>query len=198
MLIAFLGAPQSGKTTIALGLSYHLKLLGHAVEYLPEFVRHHFTELRHKNLPLSEMLPQSEIYKTERSRQKMYKETLTDSIVISDVVCNTGELYGLEVDAAQVAEDLKMYDVIFFCPLPQDVHMKSLQKDVNRIHGLHELNRIQKDAYALVKKYDLIGKVHVLDHQTAPQRVAHAVDTVMERFESARSVELAVSAANSA
>lgn len=195
MLIAFLGAPQSGKTTIALGLSYHLKLLGHAVEYLPENIRHHITELRHQGLPLSQMMSPSRLYEAERNRQKMYKETLTDSIVIADVVCNTSELYGLQPDTSVVAQDLKMYDMIFFCPLPQDFHKRDMHYDANRIHGLHELQAIQKAAYGLIKKYNLIGKVQILDQQTAQQRVVFAVDTVLQHHEAVTATQLAELAA---
>ena len=183
MLIAFLGAPQSGKTTVAMGLAYHLKLLGYPIEYLPENIRHHLTELRHQGLSTDHIMPAEKLYEAEFTRQKMYKETLPDSIIVADVICNTSELYGLKPDAEKVAEDLKMYDILFFCPLPSDLYSRDLKEDVKRIHGITELAEIQKNAYGLVKKYNLVGKMTVLDQQTAQQRVAYAVDQVLAALE---------------
>lgn len=179
MLIAFFGAPHSGKTTVAMGLSYHLKLGGYAVEYLPENVRHHMTVLRHQGLPLH--LPQPELYYAERDRQKMYKETLPDSVIIADVICNTGELYGLELATDIIARDLDMYDLVFFCPLFADIYDQFIQKDPNRIHGLHELAGIQKAAEKILDKYDLSGRLHILDQNSAHDRVAAAFAAV-EQF----------------
>jgi adenylate kinase family enzyme len=120
MLIGFLGAPSSGKTTTALGLAYTLKLQGYPTEYLPEPARFVIRELGYND--------QNEILKRELQYVELAKNN-PESIWITDGGAYMGQFYG------GVGSDLwRNYDCIIHCPVVFS-SKNVVGRDTGRIHS---------------------------------------------------------------
>jgi predicted ATPase len=156
MLIAFLGSPGSGKTTIAARLFADLKDSGLPAEFLPEVARRHIVKARFENPSEPVTLDDKDqlaIFKEQFTWENMYvKASGKDSLVVTDASCLNTLLYFSEefefskVDRA-VKHACKHYDLVFLCePLPDIT-----DDDPNRIHDQQESLEIHRKLDKLVR-----------------------------------------------
>ena len=131
MLIAFVGSPCSGKTTVAAALFSELKNSGKSVEFFPEYAREYIMRKRFMgggtDLTKNDQL---QIYNEQKDTEEMYKTMSPNSVAITDGSTLNSYFYGLK-DDLKFEQELQRYDVVFFCRgLGVDVI------DENRVHDL--------------------------------------------------------------
>lgn len=163
MLIGFIGAPCSGKTTMAAKIFAHLKENGSTCELISEQARFYIAEKRY-----SEQLPAKEpILLTDDDQQKimlkqyeiekaMVYSSGKETIVLSDsCVLNAGLYMSQERYESVGIQNLfldvsKNYDLLFFC---HPVDIDYLPYDPNRVHDLEAIQAAQ------VRANDLLGRL---------------------------------------
>jgi len=154
MLINFVGAPGSGKTTVAAKVFANLKDNGHVAEFVPEEARYHIARLRKigrltwnenhpKFIPFNGDLlltDQQEIAVNQSAREDVFAydalKIINKTFVISDSSPLNAMLY-VNPDERKDVYDfiLKVTptwkpDIIFYCPL----FPKEKVYDPNRVH----------------------------------------------------------------
>jgi hypothetical protein len=86
-LISFYGLPNTGKTTLALGLTYELKIRGYKCDFIPEFARElHYVYGGKENLP-------NQLVVTGTQIQKCVDALKVQDIVVTDSDPVLGALY---------------------------------------------------------------------------------------------------------
>lgn len=154
MLVSFMGAPASGKTTIAAKLFSNLKELGGMKsEVIVEQARQFIAEKRFNNklssydpITLSEE-EQIAIYSRQRQLEIIMKNSCgLDTIIISDSSAFNTALYlsddFLNNPTRPFFKDLAHhYDILFYC---HPLNLKTLPEDSNRIHGLEEIKKLEE------------------------------------------------------
>lgn len=156
MLIAFLGSPGSGKTTIAARLFADLKDSGLPAEFLPEVARRYIVKARFENPSEPVILQDSDqlsIFKEQFAWENIYvKSTGKDSLVVTDASClNTLLYFSEEFDFAGVNKAVERacrhYDLVFLCePLPD-----TADADPNRLHDHRESLEIHEKLETLIR-----------------------------------------------
>jgi hypothetical protein len=193
MLVGFIGAPISGKTTIAAKMFSTLKEQGNSAELIVEEARHYIARYRYSN-KLSHKDP---ITLTDddqlriASKQKEIEEVMKygcgfDTIIVSDSSIFNTALYlsngFLDVPDRPFFKALKgHYDVLFYChPIP----VKVLPDDPNRIHDLEHIKRIQEKSVKLLNilKGLNIKVVELLGSLTLEQRYQDACSATMDHY----------------
>ncbi len=193
MLVGFIGAPISGKTTIAAKMFATLKEQGNAAELIVEEARHYIAKLRYDN----QMSPndkvtlddtdQLKITGAQKEREDMMKYGCGyDTIIVSDSSVFNTALYlsngFLDVPDRPFFKNLKgHYDLLFYChPIP----VKTLPDDPNRIHNLEEIRKLQIKSLKLLnilKRLD-IKVVELLGSLSLEQRYNDACSATMSHY----------------
>jgi len=195
MLVAFVGAPCSGKTTTAARLFADLKERGLPVEFLTEYARMYIAHKRH--LERSEVGPledrdQYAIFSTQNKNESIMADDPT-TLVISDSSAVSALLYMTDlyiehqarlppsqfgipnlVEQARVAA--ARYDIIFRCSPVRP----GIVYDPNRVHSYEQSVELDK---RIDKVFSLVGipssKVYPLFGDTK-SRVTEAGAVVMQ------------------
>lgn len=121
MKIAIIGAPGSGKTTLAAGLFYHLKISGENVEMVPELIKYKVYKnvvFKQDGFDILNTLEQKafeETFETETAKKHI------DKIICEAPLCNGyfySSFYGKELEypiLKKIAADkINTYDIIIF------------------------------------------------------------------------------------
>lgn len=152
MLISFIGAPCSGKTTTAALVFADLKDAGRAVEFIPEQARFYIAEMRERMLDLGYGYPprlddrnQMDIFDRQRRAEEMFCRVSSESITLSDSSPLNSLLYLGEENrqSPQLLERVRTYlkklqPLIFHTPpVPESGFY-----DANRIHNHEESQTI--------------------------------------------------------
>lgn len=159
MLVAFLGAPGSGKTTIAVNMFSSFKNVSTTSELIVEQARQYIAKVRFdNNLP-----PNSPVTLTDDDQIKIALSQITlekqmkhscgiGTIIVSDSSALSAQLYMSEDYLAKdqiktfFRKALSVYDLIFYCAPVDNLR---LPNDSNRIHGEDKILQIQARAKAL-------------------------------------------------
>jgi hypothetical protein len=190
MLVGFLGAPISGKTTTAALLFASLKESGYVSEFVPEHARLFIARRRYDAVRLGEPvaplndLDQRSILYGQYQMEKVFSQDSSRSVIITDATAFLALLYmspGNRVlgDILPHAKaSAKAFDLLFRC---YPVQAGDLY-DPNRAHSFEQslaLDQQLDDIMSLVgvdreRVVDLVGPTHV--------RASRAFHEVMEKF----------------
>ncbi len=167
MLIGFIGAPASGKTTIATKMFATLKEQGNNSELIVEEARHYIARKRFKDYKAGNNDPftlTDEDQLRIAFKQKEIEEVMKfscgkDSIVVSDSSVFNAALYMsngfLDQPNRPFFQELKdHYDMVFFC---HPINLKVLPEDPNRVHTLAEVDKIAIKSYKLLTMLKSLG-----------------------------------------
>lgn len=169
MLIGFIGAPCSGKSTIAVKIFANLKELNTKSELIVEQARQYIAKLRYDN----QLTRETPIELTDKDQTNIARKQIEieqwmkhscgpTTIIVSDSsVLNTmlyiekltPELYKFFENAASI------YDLLFFC---HPINIKSLPDDPNRVHNLEEIKALQTQS---MKILSLIKRLSIPVHE---------------------------------
>ncbi len=177
MLIGFMGAPISGKTTTAARLFAGLKDDGYVAEFLPEQARTHIARLRYEaaknDEPVRQLddLDQKDILLAQYEMEVVFTETSPQSVIVTDCAAFLALLY--MTPAVRHMHDVlpkarasaARFDLLFRChPVkPGDLY------DPNRLHSFEQsqvLDAQLDEVLKLVgvgpeKVVELVGPSHV-------------------------------------
>lgn len=170
MLIGFIGAPASGKTTVAAMLFGKIKSEGYYVsDLLTERARRYIIHRKFKtggDISLTDD-DQHQIYWEQLREELIYKKTLPiKDIIISDSCIINNYLY-----LKRVSEDKRLafsnaireYDIIFYCRQSDSQYHED---DIGRLHSRSESQDIDAQIPELLSSFgieavDLIGRPQV-------------------------------------
>lgn len=178
MLVGYMGAPCSGKTTLAVNSFTEFKKVSTNCELIVEQARLYIAAKRFE----SNLLPTDPVELTDTDQMQIFlkqskaEEVMKyscgpDTIIISDssplnsILYMSDELSNNPNVQEILKKVLKTYDLLFFCH-PLDI--KRLPIDPNRVHDLDAIKAIQQKAHLLLRKlqswnltkiYELIGTV---------------------------------------
>lgn len=143
MLIGFLGAPCSGKTTTAALVFAALKNMGKLVEFIPESARLYICQKREQegnNITLSDW-DQTEICNLQDYYETLFIKSGTDTVLTDSSVFNSFLYMTPEFRNNPVLEKFQnyKYDYLFHCP-----PIPFQNKDPNRIHDYSTSLEIEK------------------------------------------------------
>ena len=169
MLIGFIGAPCSGKTTTAARLFAELKDNGIPAEFISEEARRYIAEKRCRDkedgLPFSlDDLDQGRIATNQFFSEKYMVESAPQVVVVADSSVLNSALYMSDEFAARKGPATMMeiaakrYDIIFLCA-PVQLPAGS---DPNRVHDAKQIAEIQQKISELLVKYGLSGNPKVI------------------------------------
>ncbi len=188
MLVGFIGAPYSGKTTTAAMLFGYLKMQGMTAEFLPEAARLYIAEKRYLNkvkgmedkIQLSDQDQDLILDRQYLSETIMTTACGSSVIVVTDsCVLNTllymSEGYATNPEVvARVTQAINRYDLM----LVSDLVVRGYVSDPNRIHSEAESKTLWVKLKALLKEYELEGRVVTLNG-TPESRLGVATKAVM-------------------
>ena len=152
MLIGFIGAPCSGKTTTAALVFAALKNMGKIVEFVPECARAFIcTKRRDEGLKITlNDWDQTEIAYLQSNHESLFLESGTDIVLTDSSIFNT-----LLYMTSEFREDFLIkynfqdykYDFLFHCP-----PIFNFQgKDPNRLHDYSTSLEIEKSIHEIIK-----------------------------------------------
>jgi hypothetical protein len=191
MLVGFLGAPISGKTTTAARLFAGLKDDGYVAEFIPERARYHIAKLRYEAkkanaapLPLDRFDQRDILYAQEHSEKLFVETSPRSSVIVTDSAALLALLY-LPPELRTMADILPVakrstarFDLLFRCHPVQPGELY----DPNRVHSFEQsrdLDMQLEEVMKLVevdpsKVVELSGPSHV--------RASRAQYEVSERY----------------
>lgn len=158
MLIAFTGAPCSGKTTTAARVFADLKDAGYPAEFLPEFARTYiaYRRLKGDTSPLTDN-DQVNIMQQQSEAEGMMALSSPDSIVVADsaalnaLLYMSPELRNLPHMQENARHAVARYGLVFRC---HPVRPGSMY-DPNRVHDFNQSLAIDAQVEPLLKEYGL-------------------------------------------
>lgn len=182
MLVNFIGAPCSGKTTIAASVFADLKESGQDAEFVTEKAREHIALVRQvcqaRNVPfLLTDDDQLSIFNKQMAAQEIFGGN-RDTVVVcdSDPLLTLLYMKGIpsyvEASAAEVA--LRM-GILFYCPL-----LSSYQVTGNRVHDSDFAASIDARIPEHYKKYAPNAKIYALPRGTVREKVSYALSKIYE------------------
>ncbi len=153
MLIGFLGAPCSGKTTTAALIFAALKNMGKNVEFIPECARTFICKKRRdegNNFTLDDW-DQTEISFMQENMESLFLDSGTDVVLTDSSIFNA-----LFYMTPEFRKDFLVkygysnykYDYLFHCP---PVIPNSIIKDPNRLHDYNTSLEIEKSIPEIIK-----------------------------------------------
>lgn len=158
MLITFLGAPCSGKTTTAARAFADLKDAGYPAEFIPEQARQYIANLKHKckthgfDFPGLEEQDQFRIMKSQYSIEKAFSSDKTVISVADSSVLN-GMLYLDEGGRFEMRDyvdmEAKLVDIAFICSPVQSPSIS----DPNRVHSVEQSLKLNETLKAFVNTW---------------------------------------------
>lgn len=181
MLIGFVGAPISGKTTTAARLFASLKDDGYAAEFIPEQARVRIAtkRLTQPDVPLDDT-DQARIFKAQALLEDVFVASSPSSLVVADATAFLALLYmtpGLRLTYLDLAKkSVGLFDILFRC---RPVHA-GVVYDPNRMHSFEQsvkLDALLDEILVTVgspKVIELVGDTRA--------RANHAMTVVMERM----------------
>ena len=152
MLISFVGAPASGKTTLALGLGFELKKMGEAVEYLPEKARDYIRMNKLLGKIDLEIYDQDAIFQAQKNQESLHvKFNGPNTFTITDG-SSVNSLYYLKKDSkVNIKEEIERYDLVVVC---ENVEVEC--KDENRVHDKEFSKKMRLNFIEAIKCYDVL------------------------------------------
>jgi adenylate kinase family enzyme len=184
MLINFLGAPSSGKTTIAANVFARLKAMGVSAEFIAERAREVIAKYKMQGKPLDlndEM--QNEIFLAQYDAEMAFA-TGTENPIICDSSALLTLAYmsdGYAERHVKVIEHIvesitpKM-DIVFYCPLVKRENLR----DSNRIHNFAQSEEVDKKIRLLIKER-LTGKKVVVLSGTIEDMTYQVICEIMSK-----------------
>ncbi len=194
MLLGFIGAPCSGKSTIATKMFTTLKENGDKTELITEQARQYIAKLRyfnHKKGLSTDITLTDEDQVAIYSKQKEIEEAMKfscgkDTVIVSDSSVFNTSLYMsndfLDKTDSSFFRNLKNhYDMIFFC---HPIHLNVLPQDPNRIHDLESVNKLADKSLKLLSIVKSLG-IHtheLLGSLSLDQRYKDTCSAAMEQY----------------
>jgi hypothetical protein len=163
MLVNFIGAPNSGKTTIAASVFAKLKTMGIPAEFIGEKARETIAKLKYYGDNMSNKAQATITYQQANSEKyfnfKNPNPVICDSSVLLTLLYITSDIDKITLDIilGQVKESIKEMQHVFYCPV-KDFGTA----DPNRIHNMHQSLEIDKKIKPLFEKYAPHIKIHDL------------------------------------
>ena len=165
MLVCFMGAPSSGKTTIAANVFASLKAQGVSAEFIAERAREVIAKYKYYRSPilLNDAMQREILFSQYYSEQ--YMAASTNNPIISDsstllTLAYMSEEFGIkykgEIEII-VNEILPKINIVFYCPL-----VKRQVSDPNRIHSFEESMAVDEKIKDILNRYLTKDKVVVL------------------------------------
>jgi adenylate kinase family enzyme len=162
MLINFIGAPGSGKSTIAANTFAKLKSMSIPADFISERAREVIAKYKFKKMPLGSDEMQIEILEAQYKAETYFKNS-TNYPIIADSSTLLTLAYGTETFfrnysnrvSALVDNIIPEMDVVFYIPLRNEV-----QEDPNRIHSYDQCLEVDKKIKDIISKY-LTSSKHV-------------------------------------
>jgi thymidylate kinase len=160
MLINFIGAPGSGKSTIAANTFARLKSMSIPADFISERAREIIAKYKFKKLPLGSDEMQIEILEAQYRAETYFKNS-TDYPVIADSSTLLTLAYGTETFFQNYSDKIKSLvdniipemDVVFYVPIRDEV-----QEDPNRIHTYEQCLEVDQKIKNIVKDHLLSSK----------------------------------------
>lgn len=191
MLIGFLGAPCSGKSTTASRLFADFKERGYSAEFINEQARIHIAQ---KRLNHSRSLKDSSFHLTDNDQFQIATaqydlETLMasqadpDTLIITDTSVLNSALYVSEQSLntpnflGLISKATLQYDLLFLC----DIVTRPTVRDLNRIHSPEESFTLHDKLLILLDKFASKTPTIRLAGSTI-LRLQHARTAVLERL----------------
>ncbi len=190
MLIGFLGAPISGKTTTAAQLFASLKDLGYVAEFLPEQARAHIAferyDAKRKGDPEPQLddTDQLDILRAQNLHEKVFAAVaapasfiVTDCAAFLALLYMTPEARADEKVLAKARASAERFDLLFRCYPVRPGH----GFDPNRKHSFEQSQELDTQLDAIL---DLVGidRTKVVDLAGPSQmRASMALTEVLER-----------------
>lgn len=142
MLVAFLGPPMSGKTTVAAAVYSQLKQNGLPAEFISERARWYIAKLKYQNrlaLPLTDF-DQASIMVSQDEAEAIMTTTSPDSIVVADSCTLNSIFYMTRQSIGQISNSaMRRYsdskNLLYFAQVIPDMGSTI---DTNRVHTIEE------------------------------------------------------------
>jgi hypothetical protein len=186
MLISFVGAPCSGKTTTAAQAFGLLKEYDVACEFIPEQARWYIAELKaegHTEIKLNTQ-DQLLIMALQADAEDLMSKAVGDvpvALICDSSVWNSLLYIPPEEWSSSLSLDLTVspsrYDFTFYCPRVRP----SSAKDPNRIHSEEESRRIDEEV--IPKLQDFLGLEFIPLYGDARARHAEVVRIVLDNMQ---------------
>lgn len=163
MLVNFVGAPNSGKTTLAANVFAKLKTMGIPAEFVGEKARETIAKLKYFGDSMSDKAQATITYQQANAEKyfnfKNPNPVICDSSVLLTLlyISSNVDKYTMDVILTQVRDSIKEMHHVFYCPV-RDFGTA----DPNRIHNMHQALEIDKKIIPLFQKYAPHLKVHEL------------------------------------
>lgn len=192
MLIGFLGAPISGKTTTAARLFAGLKDNGYVAEFIPEQARVHIASMKYAAMKCAAMdepfvlndRDQQEIMARQEYMERIFTEGAPKhSFIITDATAFLALLY-MTPEARASEKNLRLarasaahFDLLFRC---HPVHPGELY-DPNRVHSFEQSKELDAK---LVEVIDLVKPKARIIELAGPShvRASFAHSETLEQF----------------
>jgi adenylate kinase family enzyme len=167
MLIGFIGAPCSGKTTTAALVFAALKQMGRIVEFIPELARVYICKKREEegNKITLDDWDQADIIIQQAIYEDLFVNSgtdfvLTDSSVYNALLYMTPE-FRKQPLVSEYMHEISKYDYLFHCPIPQNCSIRrdhcpsvvphTIINDPNRLHDYSTSLEIEKSIPNIIK-----------------------------------------------
>ncbi len=159
MLIGFIGAPASGKTTVASILFSKLKTADFIADMITERARRYILEKKKtsgsKDFRLTNR-DQWNIIDLQIDEERLYLDTLhSEEIIVSDSSILNNLLYIenlTEESKGVIRNHIKKYDLLFYC---QRSSSQYLPNDTGRVHSLSESNQLDARIPSLLQDFEV-------------------------------------------
>ena len=193
MLLSFIGAPCSGKTTVAALVFASLKEAGQAVEFVPEKAREYIADYRvhhdlfpPKNVTLTD-LDQHLIMTRQLESEENFCDACDSSIIVADssplntLLYMTPEMRALASVQDLIRRHLALNPIVFYCPpLPSS----AWPYDPGRIHDEAASKALDYSIKTLIFPL-LPSSPEILFNHTARLRSNQVMNTVWTKLSEA-------------
>jgi len=169
MLIGVIGAPITGKTTLAAGLFAKLKEMGVAAEFVPEYARKYIAKMRRSERDGVTLLDmdQFRIARGQSEEEDLFTGSGTQIIVTDGSVANA-YFYMQEIDDTELNSKVRTamgrYDVLFYSkpfdtrrdmqwdPVTGTSKGSKFSQDPNRVHDAEFSLQLDRKISLIVDK----------------------------------------------
>jgi adenylate kinase family enzyme len=162
MLINFIGAPGSGKSTIAANTFAKLKSMSIPADFISERAREVIAKYKFKKMPLGSDEMQIEILEAQYRAETYFKNStdypvIADSSTLLTLAYGTETFFKLYSDRINTLVDsiIPEMDMVFYIPLRNEV-----QEDPNRIHNYDQCLEVDRKIKEIISNY-LVTSKHI-------------------------------------
>lgn len=182
MLVNFIGAPCSGKTTIAASVFAELKESGQDAEFVTEKAREHIAVVR-RGCQLSKQPfaltddDQLQIFNSQCDAQEIFSGD-SGTVVVCDSDPLLTLLYMKQVDEfteALAHRVVGRMGILFYCP-----PLSSYQVTGNRVHDFDFAAKLDAAIPAHYKRYAPNAKIYTLPTGSVKEKVSYAISKIYE------------------